>query len=105
MSDHDVRAGIQQAKVAETDLKILTVEALIIAVIGGGATHAGAVCIFTFLGTVLAFYAMGRIPEQLANLFAAVIGLAWSVVAFSLMTAVQATQPTAWGIAIPVGLM
>ena len=58
----------------------------------------------SFLGTVFAFYAMAEF-EQLANVFAVVIGLAWNVAAFLLVAAGQATAPTVWGIAILAGLM
>jgi hypothetical protein len=81
MSDQNVRAGIQQAKVGETGLTILGIETLIIAIIVGGYARSWAVGIFTFLGAMIVFILMAQ-SEKLGNVLAIVIGIAWGVADF-----------------------
>lgn len=82
-ADSEVRAGVQQAKVGAESFTVLTVEASLIGLIVGVRTHdwwngAGA-----FMLAIVAFglVAMG---ERVANVAAAVIGLAWGAIAYYL---------------------
>jgi hypothetical protein len=104
MSDHDVRAGIQQAKVGDTGLMILAIEALIIAVIVGAYAQSWAIGIFSFMGAIIAFFAMAK-SETLGNALAVVVGVAWGAAAFFIATSMDASAGAAWASAILVGLV
>lgn len=104
MSDKDVRAGVQQAKIGQNGMSILSVEALIIALIFGINEQSWGVGIFVFLGMFILFAAMAA-SEKLGNALAAVIGAAWGFAAFWLALSMQATPATAWGVAIVAGLV
>jgi hypothetical protein len=99
-----VRVGIQQAKVGETGLKIISIEAFIIALAIGVGTKSWGVGIFVFIGAIALFTAIAR-SEILANVLAAIMGLAWATAAFAVTTAGQAASGTALGVALLAGLI
>lgn len=92
--DHDVRAGIQQAKLGEFGLKVLTAEAVVIAGIAGGRTSSWGVGILTFLAVAILANLAARY-QRADQIVAFILGLAWGGLAYFLAHAYQATDLTA----------
>src|SRR5579864_4349815 len=101
--DREVRAGIQQAKVGDTGLTVLSGESLLIAAIIGVRTQSWATGIFVFLGLVFLFLATAK-SEKLGTLVALCIGIAWGAAAALLAISAQAGSGMTWAAAILAGL-
>lgn len=103
MSDREVRAGIQQAKVGEAGFSALGFEALFIGAIAGVRSQSWGIGIAAFLGVLSLLMGAAVAPKSISNAVAFIIGAAWAVAASYL--AGEAQPETAIMVAFLAGLI